>query len=933
MPLAFLGRSYGEGSSIIGSFELPKIALLRTLVGVMAVLWVMEWALQHHSDSGARPRGERTLLQAKTWLPVLAIWLKAQPRRWLLVAALLYLGSTVLSTILSGSFRVSLWGEVPGQDSYSAYTVTAYVLLFGVIATHLRTMPQLLRLFGAITAMGILVAGYAVLQHYGHDFFDLMEPLGAERTSSTMGGPIFAGSVLAMTLPISFLAATLTLSGLASGIKQWWHTGLWTLILAVQMTALIFTLSRGPWFGAVFALAALLVLMLVFLGWRPLARAVVPLAIAGILTSIIILVVAAPEENRATGVTVRPAGSAVAERVIGLTPQLATGGLSGRIGIWQTSWDLITQRPWAGFDSLNLSFLRPIIGYGPELFRYSYLLESPAGRSNLLPSEASHAHNYFIHQTVEAGYLGLLASVGVFVAFFLAGGYQLIRKVDEHFPVHKLVLVGLLAVLAGRLLEQMVGVARVSDLMVTWVLLAVMAAIPIATEQSHAINEPNVPRRSEQRSRRPSRQLQSRTPILEPMLLWRIVAVVVVVAIVGSLIWVKNVNYVRAAFIADNGAEQSRNGDLRGALSSFDQSIDLAPDVSSYYLTREQIYQSYRANNAPSKDETFVGEETGPIAEEIMADRAYSRNVQWVEQRPLFLRAHLTLADSSLELARLKDDSNLQQQAIALYEESLELLPESFELLDYIAGVYLQLGQPSEALPHLEASLAVTKGTENMITALRLQSTAYLAMGQNERSIEIHDQAVSDFPGDADVYFGRGTTYSQLSQHQKAIADYDQAIQLRPDFPDAFFMRGSSYYDLGQHNEALADFKQATLLKPEFSLAFNNRGLANAQLGQLDQAIADFSEAIRFDPGLAIAYNNRGFTFRDLGLLQQAIDDLDTAISLDPQFQMAFYNRALANTLLGRDSAAEQDAQRSVELGFDPNLVAQALDSLKTSRK
>ena len=141
-----------------------------------------------------------------------------------------------------------------------------------------------------------------------------------------MGGPIFAGSVLAMTLPISFLTATLALSGPASGIKQWWQTGLWSLILPVQMTALIFTLSRGPWFGTVFALAALLVLMLVFLGWRPLARAVVPLAMAGILTSIIILVGATPEENRATGVTVRPAGSAVAERVIGLTPQLATGG-------------------------------------------------------------------------------------------------------------------------------------------------------------------------------------------------------------------------------------------------------------------------------------------------------------------------------------------------------------------------------------------------------------------------------------------------------------------------------------------------------------------------------------------------------------------------------------------------------------------------------
>ena len=86
--------------------------------------------------------------------------------------------------------------------------VVAYVLLFAVIATHLKTAPQLWRLLGAIVAVGLLVAGYAMLQHYGHDFLDLLEPGGETRASSTSGNPLFAGSVILLTIPISLVAAT-----------------------------------------------------------------------------------------------------------------------------------------------------------------------------------------------------------------------------------------------------------------------------------------------------------------------------------------------------------------------------------------------------------------------------------------------------------------------------------------------------------------------------------------------------------------------------------------------------------------------------------------------------------------------------------------------------------------------------------------------------
>ena len=187
VPLAFLGRSFGEGSSVIGSFELPKIVLLRTLVGLMAGLWLAEWALISGFPFSLAATEQPFRLRPMTWLSSLRDWLRAQPTRWVTLAALLFLVTTLLSTVLSVSWQVSLWGDVPGQDSYSAYTVVAYVLLFAVIATHLKTAPQLWRLLGAIVAVGLLVAGYAVLQHYGHDFLDLLEPAGKTRRPGQSG--------------------------------------------------------------------------------------------------------------------------------------------------------------------------------------------------------------------------------------------------------------------------------------------------------------------------------------------------------------------------------------------------------------------------------------------------------------------------------------------------------------------------------------------------------------------------------------------------------------------------------------------------------------------------------------------------------------------------------------------------------------------------
>jgi hypothetical protein len=103
------------------------------------------------------------------------------------------------------------------------------------------------------------------------------------------------GAVLSMTVPLTLVVTALALQ--AEGWINWeplsrsgqWvrdsvFTFLWAAILTVQLLGLMFTFSRGPWGGAILALAMFLFLVLISFGWRLSIRVILVLGLAGLLT-------------------------------------------------------------------------------------------------------------------------------------------------------------------------------------------------------------------------------------------------------------------------------------------------------------------------------------------------------------------------------------------------------------------------------------------------------------------------------------------------------------------------------------------------------------------------------------------------------------------------------------------------------------------------
>ncbi len=967
VPLAFLDRDYLQSEAAISYVEVPKVALLRTLAALMAILWLAEWSVRGTLPITSFSQLQQFRPQLSIWWGWLRAWLSASPANSVILAVWLFLGTTILSTVLSGSRSVSIWGEIPGQDGYPAYTVLAYILLFGAVSTHLKTRTQLWRLLGAVVGMGTLVAGYAIFQHYGNDFLDLTEITGGgeQRVTAFMGNAIFAAAVLAMTLPVSLACATLSLrtperldGTLWAQLRPWTPVlglaVLWGAILAIQLLGLTFTFSRGPWLGTIVAVVAFIGLAVTFAGIRRGFTALILLAITaafsvtvlqamgsisflgsskwisllfaafgvvGLITALVAvnllsrvdlrsyvlkfapfrLLVGRPVFGLAVIVAVlglvsalvimrlpssvgavesppvttssQSTSAAVAERFGSIGTQVLTG-FGGRGETWKASLRLVRDRPWFDFDNLSLGWLRPAIGYGPDLFRYTYLLESrPMGR-DLLPEEPDHAHNYFLHQAVEQGYLGLLSTFAIIAAIAYAGGRWLLQHRHKFSNTHMIVLAILLAVLAGRFLEMMVGVARISDLTILWILLGVFVALPslMSRPESQSDSETAAPTNQRQ-SRRPRRRESDATRLrrpYDPAFLWKLAVVAILIGVIVATTWARNINNVRAAVALGDAVEHFGQTDLQATLFSLDRAIDLAPNNPIHHNNRAAVYFAYQFNETVPDEIGCRSQNQTPYTVCLSAS-SLQDNLDSVAIRPFNYRSRLALANSAYNIP------GLTEQTILFFQQAADLMPGSWPIRNELADAYLAAERPKEAVDVLLDSLTLTGGNYRSASAHYLLGTAYRDLGDldnSARSLELSLELETTNPPAPsarvllpEVYLELGNVslageaLANLGDAQQNVGDLVEAAATFGSSADAYraaglsnreaislFAQGEIFHRLNEQENARQSFEGSVTADPlgDFApQAYFFIGGAALNAGDIDAAVTAFTEGAR----------------------------------------------------------------------------------------
>jgi tetratricopeptide (TPR) repeat protein/O-antigen ligase len=375
-------------------FEPDKTALLRLLAALVASAGLARFLEGRFAGAPAR-----------------------EPWRWretpLPLAAALYVGAALLSTLLSVAPRLSVWGSYTRLDGL--VTLLAHVTIFAAVASRLRTRAQWDRLVDVIVAASLPVCAYGIAQASGLETLSWTRTYQEWRISTTLGNPIFAGSYLVLVLPLT-VGALLSFWSRRDAPGRAARLAVYAIAAAAQAAALVLTGSRGPWLAAAVAAGALALLLAAMQGRRRLAGAALGAGALGLAFVALLNVPGGPLER----VRNTPALGRLAHLFSGRDQ--ANPGDRARVLVWQ--------------GALRLARMRPVAGFGPETMQdvfgavYDPAFEQAERRNPDISVEGvsvfstripDRSHNETLDSLVTGGVLGLAAFLALAAAAQVTG--------------------------------------------------------------------------------------------------------------------------------------------------------------------------------------------------------------------------------------------------------------------------------------------------------------------------------------------------------------------------------------------------------------------------------------------------------------------------------------------------------------------------------
>jgi len=212
-----------------------------------------------------------------------------------------------------------------------------------------------------------------------------------------------------------------------------------------------------------------------------------------------------------------------------------------------------------------------------------------------------------------------------------------------------------------------------------------------------------------------------------------------------------------------------------------------------------------------------------PFADEIPRDAGVDPHVEAAE----------TPAERLLRLGREAARMGRRGDALAAFQQLLELHPEHLAARLELAGLHERNGDLDEALDQL------TEATRRL-------------------------------PDRSDPLIARGAFLARLKRHPEAEADLFRAIKLAPDQPDAHFELGFALWRKGLAADAAEPLRRAAALDPERAAAHHYLGESLHQVGDDAGALAALERAAALEPGNPKPFQLMGRVLDRLGRPDEA---------------------------------------------------------------
>lgn len=211
----------------------------------------------------------------------------------------------------------------------------------------------------------------------------------------------------------------------------------------------------------------------------------------------------------------------------------------------------------------------------------------------------------------------------------------------------------------------------------------------------------------------------------------------------------------------------------------------------------------------------------------------------------------------------------------------------------------------------------VTSDMSSEPTLLREEERYYSFKGDNQKSLEIAQQAIKKLPHDRDVVVYMGYDLLRLEKYDELSSLATQYVDIFPKDADLPLLMGYVDKHAGQQEKATKDFTEALNRDPNVVTAYVNRGYTLNDLHHAKDAAADFEAALKREPNNGEAHLGLAYSNLDLRRPQGALRQVDLAEKVMGDSKVIHVIRA---TAYGREGLLTKSANEyRAALKFDPS--------------
>jgi protein O-mannosyl-transferase len=226
---------------------------------------------------------------------------------------------------------------------------------------------------------------------------------------------------------------------------------------------------------------------------------------------------------------------------------------------------------------------------------------------------------------------------------------------------------------------------------------------------------------------------------------------------------------------------------------------------------------------------------------------------------------------------------------VSLYTATLTKNPGCW-MAHYNLGIALNnMGKTDEAIAHYQQAIELRP---NYAEAHYNLGRLLAQKGQLDDALTHYKKALEINPADAEAWNNLGVTLFGIGRVDDAIAHYQHALEIRPDYAEASCNLANALLSKGDLDEAIRRYSACLALSPNQVEAQYDLASALLRKGRTDEAIAHYEKVLELRPDSADAYANLGSAFLALGRVQDAITAYRNAIRISAENVPALSNLA-----------------------------------------